>query len=124
MEPWMAADTPLPLELAMLLGYEAAEEIAAGVEAPAPAFEELRSRAAALRTRGVVFPARWLARRLAQALEERIVALPDGAREALALLDLAEATGVVLDLGRAQVRAVAWWRGAPPAGPGGAPLDP
>src|SRR5438094_853261 len=50
LEPLLAADTPLPLELAMLLGYEAAEEIAAGVESPAPPLEELRARAAALRT--------------------------------------------------------------------------
>ena len=115
LEPLLAADTPLPLELAMLLGYEAAEEIAAGVAATPPALGPLQSRAASLRARGVVFPARWLARRLAQALEERIVGLPEGAQEALGLLDLAEAAAVVLDLGRAQVRALAWWREAPPA---------
>ena len=115
LEPLLAADTPLPLELAMLLGYEAAEEIAAGVAATPPALGPLQSRAASLRARGVVFPARWLARRLAQALEERIVGLPEGAQEALGLLDLAEAAAVVLDLSRAQVRALAWWREAPPA---------
>ncbi|TMA70053.1 MAG: DUF3536 domain-containing protein [Deltaproteobacteria bacterium] len=115
LEPLLAADTPLPLELAMLLGYEAAEEIAAGVAATPPALGPLQSRAASLRARGVVFPARWLARRLAQALEERIVGLPEGAQEALGLLDLAEAAAVVLDLGPAQVRALAWWREAPPA---------
>src|SRR5437867_10402578 len=122
LEPLLAADTPLPLELAMLLGYEAAEEIAAGVAVTPPALAELQSRAASLRARGVVFPARWLARRLAQALEERIVGLPEGAHEALGLLDLAEAAAVVLDLGRAQVRAPAWWRAAPPAGRAARPV--
>src|SRR5207249_963714 len=76
---------------------------------------ELHARAAALRARGVIFPARWLARRLARALEERIAALPAGAADALALLDLVDATGVVLDLSRAQIRALGWWREAPPA---------
>src|SRR5438067_4130212 len=115
LEPLLAADTPLPIELAMLLGYEAADEIVAAVEGPAPALAELHARAAALRARGVIFPARWLARRLARALEERIAALPAGAADALALLDLVDATGVVLDLSRAQIRALGWWREAPPA---------
>ena len=115
LEPLLAADTPLPIELAMLLGYEAADEIVAAVEGPAPALAELHARAAALRARGVIFPARWLARRLARALEERIVALPAGAADALALLDLVDATGVVLDLSRAQMRALGWWREALPA---------
>ena len=115
LEPLLAADTPLPIELAMLLGYEAADEIVAAVEGPAPALAELHARAAALRARGVIFPARWLARRLARALEERIAALPAGAADALALLDLVDATGVVLDLSRAQIRAFGWWREALPA---------
>jgi hypothetical protein len=113
--PLLAADTPLPLELAMLLGYETAENIVSAIEAPAPPFAELSANAATLRRRGVVFPARWLARRIAFAIEERIAALPDGAPAGVALLDLAEAAGVVLDVSTAQVRALAWRRRAPAA---------
>ncbi|HZP42607.1 MAG TPA: DUF3536 domain-containing protein, partial [Candidatus Binatia bacterium] len=114
-EPLLLAETPLPIELAMIVGYEAAEQIIAAIEAPAPAFIELCTRAATLRRRGVIFPARWLARRIAKVLEERIALLPEGASDTVALLDVAEAAGVVLDLGAAQVRALAWRERAAPA---------
>jgi len=47
-------------------------------------------------------------------LEDRLRDLPRGAADALALLELAEAAGVRLDLGPAQVRALGWWQASPP----------
>lgn len=125
LDPLLEEETPIPLELGMLLGSEAAEAIASALDDPAHPVPRLRAEAAALRARGVVFPGRWLANRIARALEERLAALPASAGAALDLLDLAEAAGVVPDLGRAQIVAFLWWRAAPLAartGPGMAAL--
>ncbi|MFN8545740.1 MAG: DUF3536 domain-containing protein [Candidatus Binatia bacterium] len=112
--PLLAGDTPLPAHLALLLGYEEAEAIAnALVERTAP-IASLAPRAEALRRRGLIFPARWLAGEVAGVLEERLGALPEGASDALALLDLAVGAGLRLDLTHAQVRALRWWNAAPP----------
>ena len=59
-------------------------------------------------------PAAWLASALERMLDDRLRDLPRGAADALALLDLAEAAGVQLDLGPAQVRALGWWQASPP----------
>ncbi len=67
-----------------------------------------------LRRPGAVLPAAWLASALEHVLDDRLRDLPRGAADALALLELAEAAGVRLDLGPAQVRVLAWWKASPP----------
>ena len=52
-----------------------------------------------------------LAARLLRAVER----LPEGARDALDVLDLAETAGVVLDLAEAQTVVAHWWQRARPA---------
>jgi len=61
-----------------------------------------------------VLPAAWLASALERVLDDRLRDLPRGAADALALLELAEAAGVRLDLGPAQVRALGWWQASSP----------
>ena len=100
----LVADCPLPARLAELLGWEGAEKIAAALD-QRTALAPLLAEAAELREQGAVFPAEWLARRLLGALEERLASLPEGAGDALLVLDVAAATGVRLDLGPAQVQA-------------------
>jgi alpha-amylase/alpha-mannosidase (GH57 family) len=104
-----AHETLVTPEVAVLLGWDGAIDVANALERGAPV-APLVERTRTLRGRGAVFPAEWLARRLAAALAARVAALPAGAEEALALLDLADAAGVALDLGPAQVRTFAWWR--------------
>jgi hypothetical protein len=113
LDPLLAGDEVLPPALALLLGYEEAESIGAAVAERPPRLASLIERAGALRSRGVVLPPRWLAGQIAPALEERLGALPQSAPDVLALLDLAEAAGVVLDLERAQARALGWCKSAP-----------
>jgi hypothetical protein len=121
LEPLLAEGTVVSREGAALLGWAGAIAVAAGLERQA-ALPALVARVRALRAWGAVFPADWLAPRVARALGERLAALPEGAAEALTLLDLAEAAGVVLDLGPAQVRAHAWWKGMHQAEPSAALL--
>jgi alpha-amylase/alpha-mannosidase (GH57 family) len=111
----LAVETPLPPDLALILGYEEAEAIVLGLETRTVPLTALADRAKALRTRGVVFPLRWIAGRMVRVLEERLAALPDSVDEAQALLNLAAAFGVELDLTGAQVRAMVWWQDAPAA---------
>jgi len=106
---------PMPPSLAALLGWEGASAIVAGLDAGA-AIEELAAAGARLRRRGVRFPVDWLASRLTAALESAAAELPARAREVTALLDLAAATGVPLDLERAQ-RVVFEWRRSTPDAP-------
>ncbi len=108
----------LPLEVAALLGWERADAIAAALETRAP-LAPLVAGTAALRRRGARFPVRWLAPRMSRALEERLAALPEGGEPALAILDLAAAAALPLDLTRAQTLALAWRR----AGSGAARPD-
>jgi len=114
LDPLLAGTAPLPFELAVLMGYEEAEAIANALEARAASLRALVMQAQALRTRGVIFPARWLAGRIARVLDEKLGGLPERAEDALMLLDLAAAAGVTLDLASAQVRMLAWWKEAPP----------
>src|SRR5947208_2532147 len=114
----LVAECPLPAGLAELLGWEGAEQIAAALEQAAP-LAPLVPGVAELRRKGASFPAEWLARRLAAALETRLATLPEAAGEALLVLDLAAAAGVQLDLGPGQVQAFA---GLLPAAPGGPTL--
>src|SRR5437867_8160710 len=69
---------------------------------------------AEFRRPGAVLPAAWLASALERVLDDRLRDPPRGAADALAILDLAEAAGVQLDLGPAQVRALGWWQASPP----------
>jgi hypothetical protein len=108
--------------LALLLGWEGAEAIGSALEAGTAPLSGVVAEATALRHRGARFPQDWLARRIARALEARLAALPAAAAEALAILDVAEAAGVTLDLARAQVVTLAWWQTSPPTLHGGAPL--
>ena len=112
----LVAECPLPAGLAELLGWEGAEQIAAALDQAAP-LAPLVPGVAELRRKGASFPAEWLARRLAAALETRLATLPEAAGEALLVLDLAAAAGVRLDLGPAQVQAFAVLRQDSPGGP-------
>jgi hypothetical protein len=105
-----------PLELARLLGREAAEGLVAAVRTASSPLADLIAHAEDVRRRGIRLPVRWLGARLSEALEGRLAALPEGAADALALLDLAAATGARLDLGRAQVQMLSWWQANPPEG--------
>jgi alpha-amylase/alpha-mannosidase (GH57 family) len=60
-------------------------------------------------------PVGWLTDEIARALEARLAALPAAADEVLHFLDLAAAADLRLDLSRAQVRLLAWWKAAPAA---------
>ncbi len=115
LDPLLASDVPLPPELAILLGWDEADEIATALEASSVPVDRTVVRVAALRARGVTFPSEWLASRLVRVLEDRVAALPGGAADALALLDLATAAGATLDVHAAQIRVLEWRRDAPPA---------
>jgi alpha-amylase/alpha-mannosidase (GH57 family) len=104
-----------PLELARLLGREAAERGVAAVEAGTTSIAELRAELVSLGSRGIRLPLRWLGARLTHVLEARLAALPESAAEALAVLALAEEVGARLDLGWAQVTAFTWRQGSPAA---------
>jgi len=106
---------PVPAgRLARMLGWEVAEELMAGVEGGRPV-TTLVVDARAARARGIVLPVGWLGERLARVLARRLARLPAAAPSALAVLDLAAATGARLDLGRAQVLTLSWWRKTSPA---------
>ena len=109
------ADVMLPPELALLLGWDGAEEIGAALAAGAAPPSALAALVAELKRHGATLPGRWLAPRIARALEERLKRLPEAAGEALAVLDLAETAGVSLDLAPAQTLLLAWWKVSPPA---------
>jgi hypothetical protein len=108
-------DVLLPPELALLLGWDGAEEIGAALESGTAAPSALAAVVAELKRHGATVPGRWLAPRIMRALEERLKRLPEAAGEALALLDLAETAGVSLDLARAQTLLLAWWKVSPSA---------
>lgn len=114
LEPLLAGGERLSVELGLLLGYEEADAIAMALAAGTADLDDLIARVTTLRARGVAMPADWLAPRLAQAVEDRVAALPAGAPAALRLLDLAAAIGASPDLGPAQVRTLAWWHTAAP----------
>lgn len=107
-------DVPLPPSLAPLLGWEGAGAIVAGIERGVPA-ANLTAEAALLRRRGARYPVEWLASHIAEAVEAAAAALPERAEELVALLDLARAVDVPLDLERAQRTVFEWLRGAPDA---------
>src|SRR5262249_59323403 len=91
-----------------------AEALAHSVRDHAVPVEQLIPRASALKSRGLIFPGRWLADELQRSLEERLAGLPDAAPAGVALLDLAAAAGLTLDLQRAQVSMLRWWKRASP----------
>jgi alpha-amylase/alpha-mannosidase (GH57 family) len=111
----LAGGAPPPLELARLLGREAAERGMAALEAGSVSVAGLRAELVALRARGIRLPLRWLGARLTHVLETRLKTLPASAADAVAVLALAEEVGAHLDLGRAQVTALAWWQASTPA---------
>ncbi|HYR96005.1 MAG TPA: DUF3536 domain-containing protein [Candidatus Binatus sp.] len=113
--PLLREDIALPRELAALLGWKAAQAIAEELRRGAVPIAQLVEIAGGARRRGAVFPREWLGRRIAGVLEERVGALPGGAEDALALLDLAKAADVRIDLGRSQVLAFTWWHSSRPA---------
>lgn len=114
-DPLMARDAQLPIELGVLVGYDAAERLAVAVRDPLAPLATLASEVALLRGRGVTLPVQGLARAVAEELVAALGRLPGGAARALELLELAAAAGVVLDLTDAQVVATRWWQGTRPA---------
>jgi alpha-amylase/alpha-mannosidase (GH57 family) len=111
----------LPPVLAALVGWEGARKIAAGID-DGRRLGELVETATTLRRRGAILPSGWLGPRLARAIEARLARLPAGAADAVALLDVARAGGVRVDLGPAQVRLLRWWDAVRPAPRPGDPL--
>ena len=122
LDPLLDHDAVPPPEVATLLGLDGAYAIAVALDERTTPVATLIEEAARLRRSGAVFPARWLGARIADALAARLADLPGAATEALALLDLARAAGVRLDVARAQVQALAWWTAARPAPAPGDPL--
>jgi hypothetical protein len=118
-DPLIARDPLLPFDLALLLGHDEAERIAAIVQAsPAsPSLAALGEEVVRLRARGVILPVQALARRLGTRLVAVLERLPDGVPEALEILAFAATTGVVLDLAGPQVMVARWWKGSAPAVP-------
>ena len=113
--PLLAEDVALPPELAAFVGWKAAHAIADDLRRRVRPLASLIDTAARLRRRGAVFPGEWLARPIGRALEECLQALPGAAADAIALLDLARAADVWMDLGPAQVLALTWWQSSRPA---------
>jgi alpha-amylase/alpha-mannosidase (GH57 family) len=97
-DPLLADDLTLPPELAALLGYEEAERLVADVAAGGESPDALSARIERLRASDVVLPARLLAAELGKRLEMSVARLPDRVAEAHAILDVAAAAGVTLDL--------------------------
>jgi hypothetical protein len=112
-DPVIARETALPLDLAMLIGNHEADRLVALVGDGAP-LGAAGQEVAALRARGVVLPVQALARALAARLGAVVERLPGGAADALELLEFAEATGAVLDLASAQIAVARWWEAARP----------
>ena len=115
MDPLIARDPSLPIELALLLGEEEAARLTALVQDEATALPSLAEEVQALRARGVNIPAQPLAHALAARLLAAVERLPAGAGDAVDVLDLAEIAGVVLDLAEAQVAVARWWQRTRPA---------
>jgi len=105
----------LPPALAFLLAHDEAERLVERVDAGAEDISALRARLSKLRAHGVVLPSGIVAASLAQRLERALGHLPDEAVTALAVLDLADAAGAVLDLTPSQVVLARWWEAARPA---------
>jgi alpha-amylase/alpha-mannosidase (GH57 family) len=114
-DPLIGREPALPLELAMLLGYEEAERLAGLLREPDAAVRLLTAEAASLRARGVLLPVQTLGHAVGERLARTLERLPDAAIEAIDLLDFAEASGVVLDLAPLQVQVVRWWQTQRPA---------
>lgn len=117
-DPLIARDPMLPVELAVLLGYEQAERLEAAVNDPATSLRALADEVRRVRARGVTLPVRGLASALTARLTTVLAGLPASAAAALDLLDFAEAAGVVLDLAEPQLAAARWWLAARPREPG------
>jgi hypothetical protein len=112
-DPLIARDPALPLELALLLGFQESDRLI-GLVAGGASLDSLADEVATFRDRGVVMPIQGLTRALGARLAQVLERLPDGASDALGVLDFAEAAGVVLDLAAAQIAVVRWWQGAHP----------
>ena len=113
-DPLVARDAILPLEMSLLLGEEEADRLTALVTDPATSLPSLDDEVRALCARGVIIHAQALAHALAARLLRAVERLPEGARDALDVLDLAETAGVVLDLAEAQTVVAHWWQRARP----------
>jgi alpha-amylase/alpha-mannosidase (GH57 family) len=114
LEP-LGSETLLNEDLSTLIGWEAGVDVVAALDAPPGELTALAQRLAEAVERGVRLPARWLAPRISAAVVRRLGSLPEGAAGAVALLDVARAGGLALDLSGAEVRFFAWWIAAPPA---------
>lgn len=109
-DPLMARDAQLPVELAFLVGYDAAERLAVAVRDPLAPLATLASEVGTLQARGAMLPVLAVTRAVADELSRAIERLPDGTERALALLDFAASAGVVLDLADSQITVVRWWQ--------------
>ncbi len=116
-DPLLAREPVPSLELAMMLGYDEADRLAAALATGSEPLVGLKERMAALRARGVVVPARVVGRILAPRLNAAAERLPERVGDALAVLEVADAAGVVLDMGPAQIAVARWWQTARPAAP-------
>jgi hypothetical protein len=115
-DPLIARDPALPLELALLLGFQESDRLGAAV-AEGAALETLVDEVMAFRDRGAILPVQGLTRALTPRLADVLARLPDGAGEALTVLDFAAAAGVVLDLTEAQIALARWWQAERPSAP-------
>jgi hypothetical protein len=107
-DPLIARDPELPVDLAMLLGEDEADRLADALRSGDRRFEEVVDDVAVLRARGIGVPLRAVACLVAERLVGALTRLPDGIAEAVAMLDFADATDTPLDLAGAQVAFVRW----------------
>jgi hypothetical protein len=116
-DPLIGREPALPLELAMLMGYEEADRLVALVREPASALGHVADEIAMLRARGVILPVQAIGRALGQRLTHALRRLPECGSGALELLAFADASGIVVDLTALQTEFVRWWQTVRPVTP-------
>jgi alpha-amylase/alpha-mannosidase (GH57 family) len=109
-DPLIGRQPTLPLDLAMLLGFQETDRVLAVLQEPGASLAPLGPELAALAPRGVMLAVRRLTGPLTERIMAALARLPDGVDEALEALEFAETTGVVLDLERAQAMVARWWQ--------------
>ncbi len=119
-DPLLGRQPTIPLDLAMLLGFEETDRVLALMNDGGTGLAALGPELAALTSRGVTLAVRRLTGPLTERLIAALARLPDGVDDALEVLELAETAGVVLDLEHAQTVVARWWQRARPVAPSAA----
>jgi hypothetical protein len=118
-DPLIGRQPTVPLDLAMLLGFEETDRVLAQMGEPGASLASLGAEVGALRARGVTLAVPRLTGPLGERLTRALARLPDGVGEALDVLEFAKTTGVVLDLEHVRAMVARWWQRSGPADPSG-----